>query len=303
MHRIRYHFPSYVATAAFATTQVTNARSSAQIEKRTSWKMYNELGSGAYGTVRLGMCQDTGQVAAIKVIDSKRCKPEALKRELNVLRKLQDLGGHANILELKDVFLDGSKMCLVTELVSGGELFHHIVQYGAYSEAQAACVVREVAEALDFMHTNGMVHQDVKPENILLCSSKNEQNHRIKLVDFGSSAAVHEPHEEATGTSAYWPPEHIDGPRTGTPASDMWALGCVLYIMLSGQHPFDHDGEATDEEMLERIKRGSVEFDHPVWISVSEEAKRLVKTLLQLNPKERCSTRDILTHPWILRFN
>lgn len=142
-------------------------------------------------------------------------------------------------------------------------MLDHLIENGAYSEADAARLMHEVASAMAFLHGVGVVHADLKPENLLL-STKNRLDGTIKLIDFGCAVLedVESPdsdpshdfgvaHRKAssTGTTAYWPPERFQEGSYATPAMDMWSVGVILYIMLTGCHPYDLKGVSTDEEV------------------------------------------------------
>lgn len=303
-----------VGATAAAALSVTldlgrDAQSRAAIEpqQRTNskWHLFDQIGSGAFGTVRLGMHEDSGEVAAIKIVDPDKRNYPALEREITALKLVKALGGHSNIIDLKDVYVDGRKVCLVTELARGGELFDHIVAFGAFSEDRASAFAREMGGALGFLHRHGLVHKDIKPENILM-SSRDAQNSTVpianfvKLADFGSAgpASINNKLDDI-GTSAYLPPELLES-GICTTACDMWALGCVLYIVLSGSHPFDLYGTASDDEVEERIKHAPVSFDFAAWTNVSAEAKDLISKLLLKDPSQRLTADQLLLHPWIL---
>ncbi|GAB9474539.1 Camk protein kinase [Globisporangium polare] len=280
-----------------------DAQSRAAIEpqhKTSKWHLFDQIGSGAFGTVRLGMHEDSGEVAAIKIVDPDKRNYPALEREITALKLIKALGGHSNIIDLKDVYVDGRKVCLVTELARGGELFDHIVAFGAFSEDRASTFAREMGGALGFLHRHGLVHKDIKPENILMSSRDAPSANFVKLADFGSAgpASVNNKLDDI-GTSAYLPPELLES-GICTTACDMWALGCVLYIVLSGSHPFDLDGTATDDEVEERIKHAPVTFDFAAWTNVSAEAKDLISKLLLKDPSQRLTADQLLLHPWVV---
>lgn len=268
------------------------------------WQLFDEIGAGAFGTVRIGMHEESGEVAAVKIVEPVRNNYASLEREIAALKLVKALGGHRSIIDLKDVYVDGKKVFLVTELARGGELFDSIVAGGALGETRASAIVHEVASALAFMHRHGLVHKDIKPENILFTSRDDGKSKRgtslVKLADFGSAgpASTNNTRLDDIGTSAYLPPELLTS-GVCTTGCDMWALGCVLYIMLSGSHPFDLDGTAPDAVVERRIKQDVVSFDGPAWAAVSPDAKDLVAKLLDKNPAMRLTADQVLRHPWV----
>jgi serine/threonine protein kinase len=269
-------------------------------DAKKRWLLYDEIGSGAFGKVRLGMCQETGEMAAVKIVKPDKRNFSSLEREISALKRIQSFGGHKNIIELMDVYVEGGKMCLVTELVKGGELYDHVIAHGTFDEESARGLVKDVCEALGFIHHIGLVHKDVKPENILLSSNMLNKANTVKLADFGSAGPV-ESHSKRDdfGTSAYLPPEAIIS-GVCTTACDMWAVGCVLYIVLSGVHPFDLRGISSNSQVELNIRFGEVSFEYPTWARVSSEAKDLIRRLLNKDPALRPSAEDVLNHPWLL---
>ncbi len=242
------------------------------------------------------------------------------------------------------MYEDHDHFYLVMDLVSGGEMFDHLINYGAYSEADAARLMREVASALAFLHGVGVVHADLKPENLLLCSKKREDG-TVKMIDFGcalvqksaydeevenshdggddsdsSSSKIKANHWikkfqgsntisdgsndpknlEFTGTTAYWPPERFSKGSYPDAATDMWACGIILFIMLTGVHPFDLTGVATDAEIEEQIKRDpSPPITKALTSHLSPSAIDLIRKLFAKNPNKRLTADEMLMHPWI----
>lgn len=223
------------------------------------------IGEGGYCVVHRGVDRRTGDAVAVKMLSKMETPAREFWTEVDVLRTA---GKHPNIVELRDVFETEDYWYIVQDLASHGELFDELVANGAYSEKQASESVRELCDALQYLHRKGIVHGDIKPENILL------DNGRMCLVDFGVSFRVGERvfgDPELTGTVAYAAPETLIQERrargrprflTGDksqdssgyesnvgPKADMFALGIVLYILLCGSHPFDPYNNLTDEEV------------------------------------------------------
>ncbi|RHY29573.1 hypothetical protein DYB32_005037 [Aphanomyces invadans] len=276
-------------------------KTAATIHPAADWDLADEIGSGAFGVVRLGIRRTTGEVCAIKMLKDSR--DASLQRELEALQWIKAQGGHKNIVDLKGVFEHDGKTCIVTELVSGGELFNHIVKYGAFDEPHARKMMHDIVEAVAFLHDHGLVHKDLKPENVLLRFKDKRYDNHAKLVDFGSagppSPAVGT--DTDIGTTVYLPPEVL---RRGdcTPAADVWAMGCILYIVLTGRHPFDIDGTAPEKTIESRIRRGHVTFKHAACKHLSAEAKDLIHQMLQKDPDLRPSAKQVLAHPWMQQF-
>jgi serine/threonine protein kinase len=246
---------------------------------------------------------------ALKKISKRYTNTSNFKTETDALLRIYDNGGHPNISGLRDMYEDVSHFYLILDLVSGGEMFEHLINYGAYSEADAARLMHEVASALAFIHGVGVVHADLKPENLLLCS-KNRLDGTIKMIDFGCAVVEH-PDEDAaettkteeisTGTTAYWPPERFQKGRPVDAPMDMWGAGVILYIMLTGVHPFDVMGISSDAEIEERICKSpeSPPMDPEYTSHLSESAKDLIRRLMEKDPAKRLTAYEMLQHPWV----
>ena len=248
-----------------------------------------ELGSGAFGTVYKGTHKKSGRVVAVKVIKRRDAgSDDAVRREVEMLQRV---GLHRGVSELISFYETGECFYLVMEFVGGGEIFDALIDNGPFSERQAADVIRQVADAAAFLHAQGLCHADIKPENLLL-TERGPQG-QVKLVDFGLTTELRSPRKSKPGTWAFWPPEAFGDGSVGKP-TDMWAIGVVLFILLSGYHPFDPTGDATDEELQKQILDGAADWNDPVWENVSTEAKGLVAALLRTDPAKRLSIEQLL---------
>ena len=274
---------------------------------KVDWKTV--LGEGAYGSVHPARLAVTGEKVALKKISRRYTNTKGFKTETDALLRIFDNGGHPNISGLRDIYEDHNYYYLILDLVSGGEMFEHLIQYGAYSEADAARLMYEVSSALAFLHGVGVVHADLKPENLLL-STKNRLDGTIKMIDFGC-AVVHDEeggsrrplsakNAASTGTTAYWSPERFARGVLADAPMDMWSVGVILYIMLTGVHPFDVKGVSTDKEIEQHIRNdprpplGKEFVGH-----LSESAVDLITKLMDPNPKKRITAYDMLHHPWV----
>lgn len=302
---------------------------------RVDWKTV--LGSGAYGCVHPARLRATGEKVALKKMRKRYTDTSSFRTETDALLRIYDNGGHPNVAGLRDMYEDYSHFYLVMDLVSGGELFEHLIQYGAYSEADAARLVQEIASALAFLHGVGVTHADVKPENLLLCSKKKSDG-TIKLIDFGCALVSHDNYDDdysddddeewldddppklgtgahtisisggqiaSTGTTAYWAPERFerdtDGNRILPDSScDCWSLGVILYIMLTGAHPFDLSGVAADSQIEEQIKTDPRPPIQPELTGhLSPSAINLIQGLMDPDREKRLTARELLSHPWV----
>uniref|UniRef100_A0A0K0D9P7 Protein kinase domain-containing protein n=1 Tax=Angiostrongylus cantonensis TaxID=6313 RepID=A0A0K0D9P7_ANGCA len=189
----------------------------------------------------------TGEEFAAKFIKKRRYATSRrgvtranIEREVLVLRLV---GGHSNVIELHEVYETPSDVILVLELVSGGELFDHVCARECLDEVEAAAFVRQILLGLKHLHSLNIVHLDIKPENVML---KKRGDSQVKLIDFGLSRLIRPGHsvKDMVGTPEFVAPEVVNYEAL-SPATDMWALGVVTYILLSGGSPFL--GDTRDE--------------------------------------------------------
>jgi len=286
----------------------------ASLKSRYRVRWNKPLGEGAFGAVYLATNRKTGEKVAVKKISKQYTNDEGFMREMNALLHLRKSGGHPNICSLQENFNEGGHFYLVLDLVSGGEMFDSLVRQGAYSEADAARLVREVAGALAFIHGLDTVHGDLKPENIML-STENPSDAVVKLVDFGCAQVTAEDSSfsvaanlsggNSTGrTPAYCPPEVLDEERvksTLEPSMDLWSLGVILYIMLTGLHPYDLTGNATDDEIEAAVLSDKPPplQNSPITAHLSDSAIDLIGKLMDKDETKRITAFEMLEHPWV----
>eukprot|EP00546_Thalassionema_frauenfeldii_P014360 CAMPEP_0178916536 /NCGR_PEP_ID=MMETSP0786-20121207/12704_1 /TAXON_ID=186022 /ORGANISM="Thalassionema frauenfeldii, Strain CCMP 1798" /LENGTH=692 /DNA_ID=CAMNT_0020589903 /DNA_START=291 /DNA_END=2369 /DNA_ORIENTATION=- len=268
---------------------------------RVRWN--RPLGEGSFGTVYQATDRKNGEKVAVKKIPKKFTDDVGFQREMDALLHVRDAGGHPNICGLRENFEEGRHYYLALDLIEGGEMFDHLVKLGAYSEADASRLIREIASALAFLHGIGVVHGDMKPENVML-STSNASDAVVKIVDFGC-AQVEEVECTPVGiTPAYSPPEVLDknkDNKTMRPTQDMWALGIILYVMLTGLHPYDLNGSASDDEIEEMVMAGKKPplRGSPITAHLSDSAIDLIERLMEYNADKRISAHEMLEHPWV----
>ncbi|CAL8295895.1 unnamed protein product [Merluccius merluccius] len=257
------------------------------------------LGSGNFGQVRTLTERATGTQWAGKFIKTRKnacsrlgIQRSAVEREVDLLQALQ----HPNIMALKDVFENRAEMVLIVELISGGELFDFIAGKDNVSESEAIEFLKQILEAVGFMHNKQIAHFDLKPENIML-SDKDAEHPNIKLIDFGLAHQFKqgEEYKSMCGTPQYIPSEVINYEPLST-ATDMWSIGVITYILLSGLSPFQ---DYTDEETLKNILAMKFEFPEHIFNMTSDLAKDFIQKLLVKDPSERMTAEECLIHQWI----
>jgi len=269
------------------------------------------LGVGGHGVVFPGVNKSSGEIMAIKQVSKKHLPPEALKRLAKRVKEeatlLRVAGEHGSVCSYKELFEGDDAWYIVTELARGGELFDRLVERGAYSPVGAAGVMRELVDAVAYLHQMGIAHLDLKPENVLLKSDESDASD-VRLVDFGSARFVG-PNDvgeittkgAAGATPAYAAPEVLRGDAFDASA-DLWSLGVILYLLLTGTHPFDARNDADDAEVTRRVLAGADNagaFRGPAWARVPSAARPLVKRLLANEPKDRPAAAEVLAHAWL----
>ncbi|XP_017051422.1 calcium/calmodulin-dependent protein kinase type 1 isoform X2 [Drosophila ficusphila] len=264
-----------------------------QVSIEEKYNLHGLLGTGAFSEVRLAESKDVpGDHFAVKIIDKKalKGKEESLENEIRVLRRLT----HPNIVQLLETYEDKSKVYLVMELVTGGELFDRIVEKGSYTEKDASHLIRQILEAVDYMHEQGVVHRDLKPENLLYYSPDDDS--KIMISDFGLSK-IEDSGIMATacGTPGYVAPEVLAQKPYGK-AVDVWSIGVISYILLCGYPPFYDENDAN---LFAQILKGDFEFDSPYWDEISESAKHFIKNLMCVAVDTRYTCKQALAHAWI----
>mmetsp|Transcript_21242 Transcript_21242/g.30050 ORF Transcript_21242/g.30050 Transcript_21242/m.30050 type:complete len:428 (-) Transcript_21242:1956-3239(-) len=225
---------------------------------------------------------------------------ERLEYEVALMKEIS----HPNVVGLRDFFDQHQYYYLVLEKMSGGDLLSHLEKVSFFEEAQAQGIVKSIIDAVAYLHSKQIAHRDLKPENILLESSLNQNNTStpmnkpiIKLTDFGFAKKQNKVDSFRTicGTPAYVAPEILTSQPYGLKA-DMWSIGVIVYILLSGYQPF----RGNEEELKQNICQGIFKFHPQYWKSISAEAKIFISDLLKYEPSERLSAQDALAQhqPW-----
>jgi calcium/calmodulin-dependent protein kinase I len=251
------------------------------------------LGEGGFSTVKEARDRNSKSYAVkiIKKWELTSADIKGLEQEVEILQILD----HPNIIKLHNVYHEHKFCYLVTEIMSGGELFDRIAAKMFYDEREARNVCKVLFEAIKYCHDHNVVHRDLKPENLLLMSYENDMD--IKIADFGFAKITKSDHylRSQCGTPGYVAPEVICGTPYGTKA-DMFSLGVIMYIILAGYHPFNGESRS---ETLRMTTRGDFRFHREHWNDISTDAMNLISELLTLNPTKRRSASDALHSKWI----
>ncbi|KAJ7959766.1 putative Calcium-dependent protein kinase [Quillaja saponaria] len=261
----------------------------------SKYDLGRELGRGEFGITYLCTDINTSENFACKSISKKKLRTavdiEDVRREVEIMKHLPK---HPNIVSLKDTYEDDNAVHIVMELCEGGELFDRIVARGHYTERAAAAVLRTIVEVVQMCHKHGVMHRDLKPENFLFANKK--ETSPLKAIDFGLSIFFKpgERFNEIVGSPYYMAPEVLK--RNYGPEVDVWSAGVILYILLCGVPPFWAE---TEQGVAQAIIRSVIDFKRDPWPKVSENAKDLVKKMLNPDPKQRLTAQEVLDHPWV----
>lgn len=271
------------------------------------------IGAGASGAAFVcrkvteptnGVGEPTVEKLAAKVIDVRQLRliPEwererdKLKREVGILASIC----HTGVVNLHGVVDTEDMLVLLMDLVEGGELFGRVSRRTC-TEEEARYIIKQVAETLSYLHSEGVLHRDLKLENVLVASEPAVGYFHVKVADFGLSKALVGSLTKAksyVGTPQYWAPEVImAGKKKGASysyAADIWSLGCMLYTMVGGAYPFNCDEDWETEVLAGEVSFGSRHFER-----VSEECKSLIRQMLKVNIQKRITLPEILAHPWL----
>ena len=264
------------------------------------------IGQGAFGKVNIGLNILTGRVVAIKSFNKKNLNKNGdnmrkILYETNLMKKLN----HPNITKILEMFEDDEYILIAMEYINGGNLFSFVKKRRKLSEKTAKFLFRQIILGIKHIHSQKIVHRDIKLENILI-----DLNNNIKICDFGIGRILSSKKQilhDKCGTPMYMAPEILLSSKNkgyeGFPV-DIWSSGISLYIMLSGTLPFNlknNDSSSIDEENNNNIElQYNIINKEPKKIEkISEEAKDLLKGLLNKNPHKRLTIEQILNHPWL----
>ena len=261
-----------------------------------NYDVVKQLGKGGYGKVYQVMNKKTKEKRACKHLSKLSIKNlEKFQREIEILRKAD----HPNIIKLYEIFESKRSYYLIMEECKGGEVFDRIIEHiqkkDMYSEKDASIILRQMMSAVEYCHNNGIAHRDLKPENLLYLNDGPEENNPIKVIDFGLSQVISPQRKLKTkvGTAYYVSPEILNGAYSEK--CDIWSAGVILYILLSGDPPFNGP---SDLAIYKKIAEMKFDFPENKWSRISDEAKDLIKHMIAPEDK-RYSAREVMEHPWM----
>jgi len=293
-----------------------------------------KLGEGSYGQVETCKSVYDGEEYAVKIIEKNpgSFQRSKLLKEIEIYHMCR---GQRNIIQLLEFFEEEDKFYLVFEKLNGGPLLRHIQRRKFLTECEASTIVRNLAEAIEFLHSRGIAHRDIKPDNVLCLSSS--QTEEVKLCDFDLcsdpaysyvSSLTTPSLRTPVGSLEYMAPEVVntfieddyddydeefdDDSLRYNKKCDLWSLGVIAYILLCGYAPFQADcgldcgwerGETCtkcQELLFSNIKQCRLVFPQHHWAGISSQAKDLIMRLLVKDSAARLTAEEVLSHPWIV---
>ncbi|XP_075512028.1 CBL-interacting serine/threonine-protein kinase 3-like isoform X2 [Primulina tabacum] len=249
------------------------------------------IGQGSFAKVKLAKNCETGQSVALKIINKdlvlKHKMTEQIKREIATMKLIK----HPNVIRLYEVMASKTKIFIIMEFVTGGELFDKIATHGKMQEDEARRYFQQLIDAVDYCHSRGVFHRDLKPENLLLDTAGN-----LKVSDFGLSALSQQIRDDGLlhttcGTPNYVAPEVLNDRGYDGATADLWSCGVILFVLLAGYLPFN---DSNLSKLYSKIS--SANFTCPP--RFSSGAIKLITRILEPNPEKRITISEILEDKW-----
>ncbi|KAK4488145.1 hypothetical protein RD792_003887 [Penstemon davidsonii] len=255
------------------------------------YELGRTLGEGTFAKVKFARNVETGENVAIKILDKEKVLKHKMigqiKREISTMKLIR----HPHVIRMFEVMASKTKIYIVMEFVTGGELFDKIATRGRLKEDEARKYFQQLINAVDYCHSRGVYHRDLKPENLLL-----DPSGLLKVSDFGLSALPQQVREDGLlhttcGTPNYVAPEVINNKGYDGAKADLWSCGVILFVLMAGYLPFE---ESNLMELYKKIFKA--DFTFPPWFSSS--AKKLIKRILDPNPATRITFAEVLENEW-----
>ena len=257
----------------------------------SDYKIIKKLGAGAFSEVFLIQNRITNSFECAKIIERSSLNSFEDEDIMNEIKTLSAMD-HPNIMKIKGYYQTNNHLYIVSEFLSGGELFDRIIEVHNFNESQAAKLIEQILSAVSYLHKHSIIHRDLKPENIVFDSK--DKDSLLKIIDFGTSKKIskNEKLRSRLGTAYYIAPEVLA--QSYNAKCDIWSCGVIFYVLLFGIPPFNGK---TDEEIFEKIKKGNFRFPESGH-KVSSEAKNLISKMLTKNPDSRPTAEQLLKDPW-----
>jgi 5'-AMP-activated protein kinase catalytic alpha subunit len=256
------------------------------------YQLVRHIGEGSFGKVYQAVSVLTGKEVAIKKFDKVEIKTEMAKQKIFQEARILTMLDHPNVARLLEVFENKGNIFCVMEYAKEGDILNLMKRKGPLPEDLARIILIQVAHGLKHCHLKRVLHRDIKLDNVLLCD-----NYIAKICDFGISKVVKKAEvvREDCGTPAYTAPEVVSGTGYTGFQADIWSLGIMLFVMVTGKVPFK-DQTKSLEILHQLIKKG--EFTFPNNVTLSEDLKDLISKMLVVDPEARITIDGIIAHPW-----
>ena len=254
-----------------------------------------DIQSGTTGSVSKILHKELNIQRALKYINTKNNQKllNEAKREISILKNLD----HPNIEKIYEYYeKENDNINIVMELIDGQELFSKLMKETRFSEQNTAIIMYQIFSSIKYCHDNGIIHRDIKAENIIV---QDEKHLFVKLIDFGSCEILTSSKLTSTykvGSPSYIAPEILNGEEYDY-SVDIWSLGVLMYYLLCGNKPFTG---TTEQDIYKEIKTKEVKFKDKIWDNISNEAKNLIKSMLVKNKKKRININQCLYSDWII---
>ncbi|KAL7619283.1 CBL-interacting serine/threonine-protein kinase 8 [Lactuca sativa] len=259
------------------------------VRKVGKYEVGRTIGEGTFAKVKFAQNTETGESVAMKLLDRatiiKHKMVDQIKREISIMKLVR----HPNVVRLHEVLASRTKIYIILEFITGGELFDKIVHHGRLSEAESRRFFQQLIDGVEYCHSKGVYHRDLKPENLLLDSQGN-----LKISDFGLSALPAEGVSilrTTCGTPNYVAPEVLSHKGYNGALADVWSCGVILYVLMAGYLPFDEMDLTTLYNKIDKA-----EFSCPSFFPVG--AKSLIHRILDPNPDTRIGIEEIRNDEW-----
>lgn len=258
----------------------------------TNYELLGVIAKGSFSVVYKALQKKTGIIRCIKKISKKNFTIDILhaQHEVQILQKLV----HPNIVRIIEYYEDQKNLFIVTEYLEGGELFDKMLKKMSFSEFEARTIISQVISAILYLHQQNILHRDLKPQNIIF-EYEDPAKLNVKIIDFGTSRRIFKNQKLSfkTGTYSFMAPEVLT--HKYDQKCDIWNVGVILFLLLSGRHPFPG---VSEEETLKKISTVEPHFHSEDWSDISSEAVDLIKQMLRKDPVQRPTAKELFQHPW-----
>lgn len=262
----------------------------AELKKR-GYSLGTSLGEGSYAKVKSAFSEKIQKRVALKIINRKKVPRDFREKFLPRELKIITLVDHPNVIKMYELIEFHNKVYIAMEHAGHGDLLEFIKLRGAVAEEKARVMFSQMAQAINYLHSQNIVHRDLKCENLLLDNGNN-----IKVSDFGFARTFDAGDISKTfcGSAAYAAPEILRGQPYHLPLHDIWAMGVILYIMVCGSMPYD---DSNIKKMVKDQMERKVAFSKSK--NIPDICKNLVHKILEVDIKKRYTMSQIFDHPWL----